>query len=313
MNRFFKKKMYAIAAVLILAVTLALPVDALASPVILGLSTNDIKVGDTFTVSLSGAESSNLSLHYDGTMVTLKDQKGATLDGNTLTIPAKSVSFTFTAKQEGNAGFVASSDKFERSSAVVKIAAGAASDTSDDTQTAAAATDENSDAGTDNDADTASASQSSVSDSSAEVSSSSDTAEQVSDDDETDISKHGISSSDLSFKQLILDRRMILVIAVLLAVIIILIIRITTLHYALTGTDYDDDDIDFDENEKNIAEKEEEEKNRLVEHVTDRNNESQQPKTPYDPDFEIDEEKLTMPKAPKRPNEKLKLEDLNNL
>lgn len=310
MNIFSKKKIAAVMALMIVVLGFAFPVNALASPVILGISTNSIKVGDSFSVSVSGADSSNLSLHYDGTMVTLTGQNGASLDGNTLTIAAKSATFTFTAKQSGSAGFVASSDKYERSSAVVSIAAS----TEDNAQTDAdtSQTDTEGTEASENDADTSASDSSddkdSVSDSSEELPA--DTTQDVSDTD-TVSQKHGTSSSDLSFKQLITDRRMTLVIAVLLAVIIALIIRITTLHYQLADLDYDDDDIDFDEEEKKISEKEkEEEKKKPLEPVTEKKNE----KKPVDIALDdIDEEKLTMPKAPKKPNEKLKLEDLNNI
>lgn len=308
MNFKIRKKAYLLMAVFILAASLFLPMDASASPVILGLSTNDIRVGDTFTVSVAGAQSSNLSLHYDGTMVSLKGQNGATLDGNTLTIAAKSASFTFEAKQEGSAGFVASSDMYDRSSAVVSIAA-AATDTNSD----AAAT-ESTDADTSEDTTDEEASAKTDSTDTETVSDSTEDTSAVSDDtdsaDSVDTEKHGISSSDLSFRQLILDRRMILVIAVLLAIIIVLIIRITTLHYSLDD-EYESDDIDFDDNEKKLAEKEkEEEQNKLVEHITEDKPDRKSSEIDLD---EIDEEKLTMPKAPKKPNEKLKLEDLNNL
>ena len=71
MKIFFRKKFTALFTALIMVLCLMLPVDASAAPVILGLSSSEIKVGDSFSVSIAGASSSNLSLHYDGTMVTL--------------------------------------------------------------------------------------------------------------------------------------------------------------------------------------------------------------------------------------------------
>lgn len=313
MKIFFRKKFTALFTALIMALCLMLPVDASAAPVILGLSSSEIKVGDSFSVSIAGASSSNLSLHYDGTMVTLTGQGGAALNGNTLTISAKSATFTFTAKQEGNAGFVASSDQYERSSAVVKIAQ-ASAQTSDNTQAATA--DNDTEAAASDNPDTTDDSQTKVSSQSASDSADTHTSEdlQTDSEDTTVTRKHGVSSQDLTFSQLITDRRMIIVIAVLLAVIIVLIIRLTTLHYAMSD-DYDDD-IDFDEEEKRIAEKEEEQR-KLVEHVTEKKEKSEkleraEKTSGLDLDG-IDVEKLTMPKAPKNPNKKLKLEDLNDL
>lgn len=292
------------AAVLMLFLTLIFPVSAYASPVILGLSTQDISVGDSFSVYVSGSAASNLSLHYDGTMVKLTGQAGASLDGNTLTIKAKSVSFTFEAIKDGSAGFVASSDAYDRSSVIVNIKA--ASDGTTEVK------DDNTDAGTDETVSSSSdeSTSESVSTSSEAVSTSdiyADTTDSEPEDRQDDAS---ISSSDLSFKDLITDRRMILVIAVLVAIIIILIIRLATMHFN-TDSGYESDDIDFDDAEARIKEKEDKEAEE--EAVKEKPVKDEPVSKAKELAPEIDEEKLTMPKAPKKPAEKLKIDDLNDL
>ena len=215
-----------IAAVFLFMLT---PVNVFAANTILSISKSDIKAGDDFTVTVSGAETSNLSLHYDGTMVTLKSQGNATLNGNILSINARSASFAFTAKKSGSAGFVASSDKYARSSVRINIGEAAAADTTtDDTKAAADTSSDNTsdktqtkDAATDNSSkstDSTAASDATAA-SDGTVSDSTSTAADVKDYPE-------ISTSDFSLKELVLDRRITLIIGALLAVIIVLVINL---------------------------------------------------------------------------------------
>lgn len=309
-----------IAAVFLFMLT---PVNVFAANTILSISKSDIKAGDDFTVTVSGAETSNLSLHYDGTMVTLKSQGNATLNGNILSINARSASFAFTAKKSGSAGFVASSDKYARSSVRINIGEADAADTTtadtnaatDDTKAAADTSSDNTsdktqtkDAATDNSsksADSTAASDATAA-SDGTVSDSTSTAADVKDYPE-------ISTSDFSLKELVLDRRITLIIGALLAVIIVLVIMLVWSHLS-SLKDYDEEDEEPDD----IADDFDDEKINVKEQV----------KAPSEkkPDFSDDEdetdklyerlkeeEKLSMPKTPVVPEKKLHLEDLNNL
>ena len=309
-----------IAAVFLFMLT---PVNVFAANTILSISKSDIKAGDDFTVTVSGAETSNLSLHYDGTMVTLKSQGNATLNGNILSINARSASFAFTAKKSGSAGFVASSDKYARSSVRINIGEADAADTTtadtnaatDDTKAAADTSSDNTsdktqtkDAATDNSSkstDSTAASDATAA-SDGTVSDSTSTAADVKDYPE-------ISTSDFSLKELVLDRRITLIIGALLAVIIVLVIMLVWSHLS-SLKDYDEEDEEPDD----IADDFDDEKINIKEQV----------KAPSEkkPDFSDDEdetdklyerlkeeEKLSMPKTPVVPEKKLHLEDLNNL
>lgn len=309
-----------IAAVFLFMLT---PVNVFAANTILSISKSDIKAGDDFTVTVSGAETSNLSLHYDGTMVTLKSQGNATLNGNILSINARSASFAFTAKKSGSAGFVASSDKYARSSVRINIGEADAADTTtadtnastDDTKAAADTSSDNTsdktqtkDAATDNSSkstDSTAASDATAA-SDGTVSDSTSTAADVKDYPE-------ISTSDFSLKELVLDRRITLIIGALLAVIIVLVIMLVWSHLS-SLKDYDEEDEEPDD----IADDFDDEKINVKEQV----------KAPSEkkPDFSDDEdetdklyerlkeeEKLSMPKTPVVPEKKLHLEDLNNL
>lgn len=297
------------------------PVNAFAANTILSISKSDIKTGDDFTVTVSGTETSNLSLHYDGTMVTLKSQGNATLNGNILSINAKSASFAFTAKKAGSAGFVASSDKFARSSVMINIGE-AASDTTDNTTTATTdttTTDTNaaSDTKTDNSDQTASTDDSSKSTDTAASDTTSASDGTVSDNTSTATAAKDYpeySTSDFSLKELVLDRRITVIIGALLAVIVVLVIMLVWSHFS-AYRDYDEEDLDDDfEDDNNESDEKINVKEQAEEALKKR------PDFPDDED-ETDrlyerlkeEEKLTMPKAPAQPEKKLHLEDLNNL
>lgn len=297
------------------------PVNVFAANTILSISKSDIKAGDDFTVTISGTETSNLSLHYDGTMVTLKSQGNATLNGNILSINAKSASFAFTAKKSGSAGFVASSDKFARSS--VRINIGEAADTTtadtnastDDTKAAAdTSSDNTSDKTQTKDAATDNSSKSTDSTAASDATAASDGAVSDSTSTAADVKDYPeISTSDFSLKELVLDRRITLIIGALLAVIIVLVIMLVWSHLS-SLKDYDEEDEEPDD----IADDFDDEKINVKEQV----------KAPSEkkPDFSDDEdetdklyerlkeeEKLSMPKTPVVPEKKLHLEDLNNL
>lgn len=302
-----------IAAVFLFMLT---PVNVFAANTILSISKSDIKAGDDFTVTVSGAETSNLSLHYDGTMVTLKSQGNATLNGNILSINARSASFAFTAKKSGSAGFVASSDKYARSSVRINIGEAAAADTTTDDTKAAADTssDNTSDKTQTKDAVTDNSSKSTDSTAASDATAASDGTVSDSTSTAADVKDYPeISTSDFSLKELVLDRRITLIIGALLAVIIVLVIMLVWSHLS-SLKDYDEEDEEPDD----IADDFDDEKINVKEQV----------KAPSEkkPDFSDDEdetdklyerlkeeEKLSMPKTPVVPEKKLHLEDLNNL
>ena len=302
-----------IAAVFLFMLT---PVNVFAANTILSISKSDIKAGDDFTVTVSGAETSNLSLHYDGTMVTLKSQGNATLNGNILSINARSASFAFTAKKSGSAGFVASSDKYARSSVRINIGEAAAADTTTDDTKAAADTsaDNTSDKTQTKDAATDNSSKSTDSTAASDATAASDGTVSDSTSTAADVKDYPeISTSDFSLKELVLDRRITLIIGALLAVIIVLVIMLVWSHLS-SLKDYDEEDEEPDD----IADDFDDEKINVKEQV----------KAPSEkkPDFSDDEdetdklyerlkeeEKLSMPKTPVVPEKKLHLEDLNNL
>lgn len=295
------------------------PVNVFAANTILSISKSDIKAGDDFTVTISGTETSNLSLHYDGTMVTLKSQGNATLNGNILSINARSASFAFTAKKSGSAGFVASSDKFARSS--VRINIGEAADTTtadtnastDDTKAADTSSDNTSDKTQTKDAATDDSSKSTDSTAASDTTAASDGAVSDSTSTSADVKDYPeISTSDFSLKELVLDRRITLIIGALLAVIIVLVIMLVWSHLS-SLKDYDEDDEsddltdDFDDEKINVKEQ--------VEASSEKKPDFSDDEDETDKLYERlkEEEKLSMPKTPVVPEKKLHLEDLNNL
>lgn len=308
-----------IAAVFLFMLT---PVNVFAANTILSISKSDIKAGDDFTVTVSGAETSNLSLHYDGTMVTLKSQGNATLNGNILSINARSASFAFTAKKSGSAGFVASSDKYARSSVRINIGEADAADTTtadtnaatDDTKAAAdTSSDNTSDKTQTKDAATDNSSKSTDSTAASDTTAASDGAVSDSTSTSADVKDYPeISTSDFSLKELVLDRRITLIIGALLAVIIVLVIMLVWSHLS-SLKDYDEDDEsddltdDFDDEKINVKEQ--------VEASSEKKPDFSDDEDETDKLYERlkEEEKLSMPKTPVVPEKKLHLEDLNNL
>ena len=307
-----------IAAVFLFMLT---PVNVFAANTILSISKSDIKAGDDFTVTVSGAETSNLSLHYDGTMVTLKSQGNATLNGNILSINARSASFAFTAKKSGSAGFVASSDKYARSSVRINIGEADAADTTtadtnaatDDTKAADTSSDNTSDKTQTKDAATDNSSKSTDSTAASDATAASDGTVSDSTSTAADVKDYPeISTSDFSLKELVLDRRITLIIGALLAVIIVLVIMLVWSHLS-SLKDYDEDDEsddltdDFDDEKINVKEQ--------VEASSEKKPDFSDDEDETDKLYERlkEEEKLSMPKTPVVPEKKLHLEDLNNL
>lgn len=302
-------------------VFMLLPLSAWAGNTVLSVSKSDIKAGDEFTVTVSGASASNLSLHYDGTMVTLKSQGQASLDGNTLSINAKSATFTFTAKKAGSAGFVGSSDQYARSSAMISIGEAAAAKP----QTAETKTEDSnekkSSKTTDADKSTDKKSKD-TEDTDQVVSVSTNDPDDDTDvsDAKTDVSENTaqedsaaqqeypfFSSADLSLKELVTDRRIIAIIGVLVAIIIILVIRLLWIHFS----EYEYYDDEESEDDEEATEERVSETQKTPETKKSKNTEPDDTDALYEKLKE--EEKLTMPKTPVVPEKKLHLEDLNNL
>lgn len=302
----------------IAVVLMLIPLDAKAADTVLSISKSDIKAGDEFSVTVSGAASSNLSLHYDGTMVTLKSKGNASLDGNTLSINAKSATFTFTAKKAGSAGFVGSSDQYAKSSAIVNIAeASSAADNTDTAKKDSGSTE--SDKSTEKktkekeDSDQAAATSSDDTDTdeptdTATSGTSTDEAENADQEDSAAQQEYpSFSASDLSLRDLVTDRRVLTIIGVLVVVIIILVIRLLWIHFS----DYGDDDEDFSDDAIESADEEIPVRTGTQSAIKEKVNDIDDTELLYEKLKE--EEKLTMPKTPVVPEKKLHLEDLNNL
>ena len=303
--KFKLKKAIGLSAVALILLFLTLPFNSYAANTLLSVSKQDIKAGDSFDVTISGAKSSNLSLHYDGTMVTLKGQGNATLNGNTLSVSGRSATFTFEAKKAGNAGFVASSDRYARSSVMLSIGEAAAASETTENEVAETKKDSRTEKNTNankktQDADTV-ASEEKNTDETAEAQNALDESDNSVQDNAKPQENTAFSSSNLTFKQLILDRRVMLIIAVLVAIIIILVIRLIWLHFE----DYDDEEY------------EEDIKTRIETSPVNEKPTKKQAQKEADEDNLYEklkaEEKLTMPKAPAVSEKKLHLEDLNNL
>lgn len=312
-----KKVKKRIAAVFAVFVTfMAFTVSASAESTFLAISSDQIKAGDSFKVTISSPQTSQLMLHYDGTMVKLTGQGQASLTGNTLTITAKSATYTFEALKAGGAGFVASSDQYERSSVMVQIKESAEAPATGSKEETDADSDKGSDAGAEDSSgeeavepdDTAETGEDSAatasSDDTSEQTDSADTSESADTDEKTGndtaYAKTEVSSSDLTLRELLLDRRVVVILAVMAVVIIILAFALIRSRYVYDD-DFEDEAEDSDEED---TRKEIEVPDLVLKKTPDR-----EEKTVMD----VEKEKLSMPKTPVNPEKKLKLEDLNDL
>ncbi|MQN00540.1 MAG: hypothetical protein DUD27_06005 [Lachnospiraceae bacterium] len=211
-----------------------LPVNAKAARPVISVSNTEVKVGDEFTVTVSGTAASRLSLSFDPSKVTLKSRGNATYSGNTVSLYAQSASFTFTAKETGFSYLIANSSTYGRSSAKVNISE-ATADTKKTTDTKkTAATVASTATSKTTDKKTTSTKKASSDASKTVKSSDAGSTKNLSDNE-------SFTSSDLSFKELLLDRRMLVVLAVLVVIILILAIRLIRIHVLYDVYDYDTD------------------------------------------------------------------------
>lgn len=103
-------------------------------------------VGDTVTVTVSGSESSTITLKYNGSILSFSscNVSGYTTDGNTVSFAATSGSVTFSVVGEGSANVIVSSDTLTGSSATLTVAS-ATTETEETTTEDTSQTDESSD------------------------------------------------------------------------------------------------------------------------------------------------------------------------
>ena len=89
------------------------------------LSGNSTEVGKKVTVTVSGSDSSKLSLRYNNNVLKFQScsASGYTTDGNVISFNGKSAKITFEAVDAGSGDLVVSSDVLSGSSASVKVAA----------------------------------------------------------------------------------------------------------------------------------------------------------------------------------------------
>lgn len=277
---------------------LSMPIAVLAAgSTSISLSSRSLSKGETLTVTVVGSSSSSLSLKYDNTMLQLVDGGHASANGNVLTISAASVTYKFKAIQAGNAGIVVSSDQLSGSSLFVPIAE-AAETTEEEVK-------EEKKEDTSNQAKAVKEEKTDKKDKNDKKKSSSSTgkkakkkkAEQVT----VQQTKKTFTSEDLSFKELITDRRMVAVLILLVAVILVLVIQLILRGHEETG--YDDEPISIDDKffEPNPRE---EERTAVPTHTHEK-------ETKIVTDHNMAD--LTMPRAPKSAGQKLEVMDLNDL
>ncbi|MBQ5430181.1 MAG: hypothetical protein IIU28_00865 [Lachnospiraceae bacterium] len=186
----------------------------------ISLSSNSVSKGDTLTVTVIGSQSSTLSLKYDNTMLELVNGGSATASGNVLTVSASSATYKFRAIRAGNAGIVASSDSLSGSSVYVPIA--------DTSATESTTTEEKQEkqekASPEESKDTGKSEKKSKKTKDSKKTSAKDKTETQK--TEPAVTTGKASSEDLSFREVITDRRVMAVIIILVAIILVLIIQL---------------------------------------------------------------------------------------
>jgi hypothetical protein len=281
---------------------LSMPIAVLAAgSTSISLSSRSLSKGETLTVTVVGSSSSSLSLKYDNTMLQLVDSGHASANGNVLTISAASVTYKFKAIQAGNAGIVVSSDQLSGSSLFVPIAE-AAETTEEEVKEEKKETTSEKKEDTSNQAKAVKEEKKDKKDKKKSSSSTGEkekkkNAEQVT----VQQTKKTFTSEDLSFKELITDRRMVAVLILLVAVILVLVIQLILRGHE--ETDYDDEPISIDDKffEPNPRE---EERPAVPSHTHEK-------ETKIVTDHNMAD--LTMPRAPKSAGQKLEVMDLNDL
>lgn len=121
-----KKKLSAILlALLLIATPLTVFADGTTS---IATSGNSVQVGDKVTVTVTGSDTSKLSLRYNNNVLKFQNcsASGYSTEGNVITFNGKSAQITFEATDGGAGDLVVSSDTLSGSSTSVQVAAAAA-------------------------------------------------------------------------------------------------------------------------------------------------------------------------------------------
>ena len=301
---------------------LSLPAVALAAgSTSISLSSNSVSTGDTVTVTVIGSQSSALSLKYDNTMLELVDGGRATASGNVLTVSASSATFKFRAIHGGNAGLVVSSDTLSGSSCFLPVAESAAQSTENKKPEEKKEEEKKADQKEEKKEDKDSSSKAEKKSSSSKKSSrkkASKKEKTVGNKEEVSQTIRKMSSEDLSFKELITDRRVIAVIILLVAVILVLIIQLVLRGHEQDLDEEDDLQETFSSTPVSNAKKDEVSKAAPSEEMPLEEPPSKKQAALSTPDqgkkgaahYQAD---LTMPKAPKSAGQRLDVMDLNDL
>ena len=118
-----KRKLLALLlALLLIAAPVTVYADGTTS---IATSGNSAKVGDKVTVTVSGSDSSKLSLRYNNNVLKFQScsASGYSTEGNVITFNGKSAQITFEATDGGSGDLVVSSDTLSGSSTSVQVAA----------------------------------------------------------------------------------------------------------------------------------------------------------------------------------------------
>ena len=117
-----KRKLLALLlALLLIAAPVTVYADGTTS---IATSGNSAKVGDKVTVTVSGSDSSKLSLRYNNNVLKFQScsASGYSTEGNVITFSGKSAQITFEATDGGSGDLVVSSDTLSGSSTSVQVA-----------------------------------------------------------------------------------------------------------------------------------------------------------------------------------------------
>lgn len=121
----FQKKSKKWTALLLTALLLCLPVSTLHAEgtTSIALSGNSVEVGKKVTVTITGSDTSKLSLRYNNNALKFVgcSASGFSTDGNTISFSGKSATVTFEAQDSGAGDLVVSSDVLSGSSASVQV------------------------------------------------------------------------------------------------------------------------------------------------------------------------------------------------
>lgn len=134
MNRKHKKNIGMFVGALLMLCTISFPCFAEGTTTI-HMSSANVSVGDTLSVTVTASESGKISLRYNDQVLKFSGSSASyTTDGNTITFEGTTATLEFTGLSQGSSGLIVSSPTITGSSASVQVSGTAAETTEPSSQ-----------------------------------------------------------------------------------------------------------------------------------------------------------------------------------